>query len=468
MLADFDFIANHWPTGMIVADEKLGVIYANEFVRQNILGVEASEDPGSLKQYAFFTTDLRRFNMDECMRSMITEGRRLFHKTLIVKSGSHDKLVFFSVRSVEHQGRSLFFFNVSDISDEMDCIVHAPGSFGMGDFALRKKIIGHDRKIGEIFRMISLAAETDVNVLIQGESGTGKELVADAVHELSHRSHKPLVKVNCSALSETLLESELFGHVKGAFTGAYKDKTGKFEQAQGGTIFLDEIGEISPSLQVKLLRVLQEKVIEKVGDNTPVKVDMRIVAATNKDLRQLIRQNLFREDLFYRLNVFNIHMPALRERHLDIPLLAEHFIEKFNDSFGKSVKGLSRQALKILMDYSWPGNIRELQNALEHAFVLVQGSVIEPQDLPAEVQKQNNSDAPELAREHHGELAASVYYAETIKKNRSGRLKISCEQLESILEMHEWNQSKTAEYLGISRVALWKKMKKMELNPAQE
>ena len=196
------------------------------------------------------------------------------------------------------------------------------------------------------------------------------------------RKSKPFIKVNCSALTETLLESELFGHVKGSFTGAYKDKIGKFEAAGGGTVFLDEIGEISQMIQVKLLRVIQEKIVERVGDNKPIKVDMRIITATNKNLRELVSKGLFREDLFYRLNVFPVHTPSLRDRMNDIPLLAEYFIAKFNSATGKHIKGLTEDAYRIMMDYNWPGNVRELENSIEHAFVVCNKKMIDIFDLP--------------------------------------------------------------------------------------
>ena len=464
MFTDFRTITDSLPCGLVITDQDLNIHYQNSFAGSKIFAVAQKDSPGNMKDYQFYTTDMRMFNMDDCMRSMVEQGKRNFHKTLIIRSGEKERLVYFSVKGFSEKSREYYLFNITDISDEMDCITHSPGTFGKGEYLIRKKIIGHDPKVEEIYRMISLAADADVNVLIQGESGTGKELVADAIHELSARKNKPFVKVNCAALSETLLESELFGHVKGSFTGAYKDKTGKFEQAEGGTIFLDEIGEISQALQVKLLRVLQEKTIEKVGDNKPVKVDMRIMAATNKDLRELIHRNIFREDLFYRLNVFNIVMPPLRERHLDIPVLIEFFVEKFNKSTSKNIKGVSRDALKLLMDYPWPGNIRELQNAIEHAFVLVRGNLIEVEDLPEEIRKGRLAAAfKETADRQNNDLSASVYYAEIFRKNKSGRLKINMEQLKSVLEMHDWNQSKTADYLGISRVALWKKMKKLGL-----
>ena len=464
MFTDFRTITDSLPCGLVITDQDLNIHYLNSFAGIKIFAVAEKDNPGNMKDYQFYTTDMRMFNMDDCMRNMVEQGKRNFHKTLIIRSGEKERLVYFSVKGFSEKSQEYYLFNITDISDEMDCITHSPGTFGKGEYLIRKKIIGHDPKVEEIYRMISLAADADVNVLIQGESGTGKELVADAIHELSARKNKPFVKVNCAALSETLLESELFGHVKGSFTGAYKDKTGKFEQAEGGTIFLDEIGEISQALQVKLLRVLQEKTIEKVGDNKPVKVDMRIMAATNKDLRELIQKNIFREDLFYRLNVFNIVMPPLRERHLDIPVLIEFFVEKFNRSTSKNLKGVSRDALKLLMDYLWPGNIRELQNAIEHAFVLVRGNLIDVEDLPEEIRKGRLAATfKETADRQNNDLSASVYYAEIFRKNKSGRLKINMEQLKGVLEMHDWNQSKTADYLGISRVALWKKMKKLGL-----
>jgi two-component system, NtrC family, response regulator HydG len=463
MFTDFQTLAESIPCGLIIADKELNVEYVNEFAVRKVFALESSDQMTNLNDFIFYSTDMRRFDMDRCMRSMVDSGKRVFHKTLLIKAGQTEKLVYFSVSALHRStGVELYVFNITDISDEMDCITHSPGTFGKGEFLIRKKIIGNDPKLLDIFRLITLAADSDVNVLIQGDSGTGKELVADAIHELSSRKQKPIIKVNCAAYPETLLESELFGHVKGAFTGAYKDKPGKFELAHGGTIFLDEIGEINQNLQVKLLRVIQEKTIERLGDNKPIKVDMRIVAATNKNLRELIKNEIFREDLFYRLNVFNIFMPSLHQRHLDIPLLADFFIEKFNSSTGKNVKSLSRDALQALLEYPWPGNIRELQNAIEHAFVLVSGNVIDLGDLPAEIVNFKNSA---IISSSGLSLHPSPPHASLsdFKKRKNGRLAISKEQLESTLQLHDYNQSKTAVYLGISRVALWKKMKKLGL-----
>ncbi|MFW6334318.1 MAG: sigma-54 dependent transcriptional regulator [Desulfosalsimonas sp.] len=242
-------------------------------------------------------------------------------------------------------------------------------------------ITGRSRAMQEIYGLIEDLSGLDTTVLITGESGTGKELVAEAVHRAGPKSEGPLIKVNCSALSENLLESELFGHAKGAFTGADKDRPGRFEAASGGTIFLDEIGDLPLSVQVKLLRVLQEKEIERVGETGPRKVDVRIISATNRDLAEKTRQKTFREDLYYRLKVMTIDLPALRERKEDIPLLIEHFRKELNPGMNRSVESFSEEAMTCLLEYTWPGNIRELRHSLEHAFVLCRGHEIRTSGL---------------------------------------------------------------------------------------
>ena len=245
------------------------------------------------------------------------------------------------------------------------------------------RLIGKAKRMREIYSLVEALAETDTTVLLTGESGTGKELVAEAIHYASPRAQKPLVKVNCSALSENLLESELFGHVKGAFTGADRDKTGRFQMAQGGTILLDEIGDIAPRLQIKLLRVLQEKEFERVGEAASVKADVRIIASTNSNLQDKIARGEFRSDLYYRLKVVEIDLPPLRERFEDVPLLVNEFCATYNAAFKKNIGGVADEVLAVLLNHSWPGNIRELKHVIEHAFVLCRDSIIAAEHLPA-------------------------------------------------------------------------------------
>jgi len=251
------------------------------------------------------------------------------------------------------------------------------------DLARFDNIVGQSREIREVFRQVTQIAPSRATVLLTGETGTGKELVAAAIHHRSPRAAGPFVKVHCGALADNLLESELFGHERGAFTGAAKTRQGRFEQAHGGTILLDEIGEISPATQIKLLRVLQEREFERVGGNETIRVDVRIIAATHRDLKQMVADGTFREDLFYRLNVINLRLPALRERASDIPLLVAHFLRRFEDD-GKSLS-VSSAALELLVRHAWPGNARELENAVQGAVALVDGEIVEPRHLPSEI-----------------------------------------------------------------------------------
>lgn len=298
-------------------------------------------------------------------------------------------------------------------------------------------IIGHNKQMQTIYSLIESLANVQTTVLITGESGTGKELVAEAIHCKGNRVDKPLIKVHCAALSENLLESELFGHVKGAFTGAINDRIGRFEMANGGTIFLDEIGDLSPKLQVQLLRVIQERTFEKVGDSTPVKVDVRIIAATNKNLPEKIKHGEYREDLYYRLNVIELKLPPLRSRKEDIPLLARHFVNKFNMRFNKNIEGISNDVLEKFMEYSWPGNIRELEHSIEHSFVLCNQNVITLDHLPdileemAGIKKPLHEDAKARERTY-------IIHA---------------------LEKCSWNKAETARQLGMSRRNLYRKIK---------
>ena len=320
----------------------------------------------------------------------------------------------------------------------------------LGEIHRMDNLIGKSNEMRKVFTAIIAAASSNATVLVQGESGTGKELVAGAIHYNSERKDKPLITVNCSALSESLLESELFGHVKGAYTGAIRDRTGRFEEAQGGTIFLDEIGELSPFIQVKLLRVLQEREIERVGESRKRKVDIRIITATHQDLYSRVQQGYFREDLYYRIKVFPINLPLLRKRKEDLPLLISHFIKTQNRKTGKQIQGISQAALHILMDYPWPGNVRELENAIEHAFVLCTGERINPFDLPVEIRQ---SEYP----------ASFSAVPEKLRSSPAPQKKLSKEVLLKLLDECDWNKAEVGRRAGVSRTAIWKYMKKWEI-----
>jgi len=304
-------------------------------------------------------------------------------------------------------------------------------------------VVGKNYKMHEVYELLHEVAPTKSSVLIEGESGTGKELIANAIHHNSPRASKPFIKLNCAALSEGVLESELFGHVKGAFTGAIADKPGRFELANEGTLFLDEIGEISMQTQVKLLRVLQEGEFERVGGIKPVKVDVRIVAATNKNLKEAVEKGEFREDLYYRLKVVPIQLPPLRERKDDIPLLVQHFVAKFNKEMQKEVASLGPRALELLLEYNYPGNIRELEHIMEHAFVRCQGRTITAEHLPKELQTVDMIDRAMESEEPLKELER-----ETILR---------------ALDESGWKLQTCARRLKISRTTLWRKMKELEI-----
>ncbi|MEN8142784.1 MAG: sigma 54-interacting transcriptional regulator [Thermodesulfobacteriota bacterium] len=307
-----------------------------------------------------------------------------------------------------------------------------------------KEIIGKSAAMRAVFDLATSAAHSETPLIIYGESGTGKELLAAAVHEISDRAEGPFIKVNCAALNDNLLESELFGHVKGAFTGADYSRVGRFEAAHGGSILLDEIGDLPLTTQTKLLRVLQEKEIERVGDHRPIEIDVRIIAATHKNLPQLIEDGLFREDLFYRIGVIPITLPSLKERPEDIPLLVENFIDKIKRRTGKNINGVSLEAMTILMAQEWRGNVRELINVLEYAFVLCPGTTISPEHLP------------DYTRDH----PSSIQPTTVVKNDRRHINDARHRQLVDALIFSGGNQSMAARRLGVSRVTIWKWVKK--------
>jgi PAS domain S-box-containing protein len=310
-------------------------------------------------------------------------------------------------------------------------------------------IIGKSRTMQQLFELIETLSDTDCAVLIEGESGTGKELVSRAIHHESHRRNKPFIKVDCSAIVEGLFESELFGHVKGSFTGAIRDKAGKFELANGGTIFLDEIGEMPYSSQAKLLRVIQDKEFERVGDTTTSSVDVRVIAATNRNLKNEVKSSTFREDLYYRLCVVPITMPPLRERKEDIPLLVNHFVEKCSMKIPNRARitEVTPVAMSAIMDYDWPGNIRELENAIEHSYIRSKTSSIDLESLPASILSCAIQDK-------------SMIHTKSLSVDRGEAEKLFMEKL---LRKHNGNKTKVAKELGLSRTTLWRKLKKHDL-----
>jgi PAS domain S-box-containing protein len=321
-----------------------------------------------------------------------------------------------------------------------------------------RDIVGKTPRIRRIFDLVEMVKDTDSTVLITGESGTGKGLFARAIHELSPRREKPFVKVNCAALAETLLESEMFGHVKGAFTGAVADKVGRFEAADGGTIFLDEIGEISPALQVKLLRVIQDREFERVGSSRTQGVDVRVIAATNRELREEMRSGRFREDLYYRLNVIPIAVPPLRDRREDIPPLVAHVLKGLRRRGLDRVRAVSPEAMRCLMEYPWPGNVRELENVLERGAVCARGPVLAVGDLAEEVQEQcrpRPATAPTAERETPAG-AAGGGPADPDSPSPGER-----ELVLRALERHRWNRGAAAVSLGVDRTTLWRRMKRL-------
>jgi transcriptional regulator with PAS, ATPase and Fis domain len=308
-------------------------------------------------------------------------------------------------------------------------------------------MVSRSPEMKAIFAVLPEVAESTATVLIEGESGTGKELVARSLHELSPRRAAPFVAINCSALPDTLLESELFGYKAGAFTDARRDKPGKFALAEGGTLFLDEIGDVSPAMQVKLLRVLQERVYEPLGARAPERADARVIAATNKDLKAAVELGAFRMDLFYRVNVLSVKLPPLRQRRCDIPLLCQHFVGQFNSRYGKRVEAVSPEALELLLAYDFPGNIRELENLIEHAFIFCKGQVIEPAHLPPELPRVDaDPEALVLARVKTFDDLERLY-------------------IQSVLAETGGNKLAASRRLGIHKTTFFRKLKRLGLGP---
>jgi PAS domain S-box-containing protein len=312
------------------------------------------------------------------------------------------------------------------------------GRYRLGD------LLSKSPRMQDIFEILPEVAESDSTVLIQGPSGSGKEVVATAIHDLSHRKDQPFIKINCGAIPDTLLESELFGYVKGAFTDARRDKPGRFVAANRGTLFLDEIGDMSPALQVKLLRVLEEKEFVPLGGTKSVRVDVRVIAASHKDIETLVAAGSFRDDLYYRLNIIKIELPPLRERKEDIPLLVEHFLARLRSVKGRHISGVATEVMDLLMNYAFPGNVRELENILEHAYVLSKGPIIEKRDLPREFLTKTGNNTSSASTTTLVESAEAQIIRDVLRRNKGCRVSAARE-------------------LGLSRSTLWRKIRRFHL-----
>ncbi len=429
----YDPILDSIADGVFTVDREWNITSFNRAAEQ-ITGVSRFEAIGR-KCWEVFHADV--CERDCLLKKTMKTNQQCINKTvkIVNKRGTTISISISTAILKDSRGKVIggveTFRDVSEIEELRKEVL---GKFTYSD------IITRDHRLLDIFNSLPAIAKSNSPVLILGESGTGKELLAKAIHNQSGRGKEPFVAVNCGALPENLLESELFGYKKGAFTDAKTDKIGRFERAKSGTLFLDEIGDLPKSVQVKLLRVLQEKVFEPLGATEPVKSEARIIAATNRNLEQMVETGEFRQDLFYRINVIPITLPPLRERQNDIPLLIEHFIEHFNRVMGKSIERVSSEALSVLLSHQYPGNIRELENIIQHAFVLCKGRIIEKKYLPAYLFRPSKKICSNNASQS----------LENFDKSR----------IEEALSRNKYNRVNAAKELGIHVTTLWRKMKK--------
>jgi len=428
----YDAILDSIADGVFTVSADWEITYLNR-AGENITGVPRDEAVGRR------CSEVLRASVCEenCpLRETIETGRPVVNRTVYIVNADGERVPVSISSAVLRDEEGNFAGGVEtfrDLSLVEELRRELEGRRELGD------IVSRSGKMERIFEILPRVAESESTVCVRGESGTGKELLARAIHSLSPRSEGPFVAVSCAALPENLLESELFGHVAGAFTDARSDRAGRFEAARGGTIFLDEIGDVPPSLQVRLLRVLQEFSYEPLGSNETVDADVRVVTATNRDLDELVEEGTFRRDLYYRINVVSLTLPPLRERKEDIPLLVDHFINRFNRRRAASVEGVSDAAMAALEAHGYPGNVRELENAVEHAFVLCRGGLIEPEHLPASIAEKARGAAP---------LASAPATLEEMEKALISRA----------LRRHEGNKTKAAEQLGIHKSTLYRKL----------
>ncbi len=448
-------ILNGVPHGIALVDQDLRIIMMNRFL-EALTGYSGEEARGISCDHVLHSSFGRN---DQVFRQALEAGVSCSAEGDIL--GLNRKKIpmrFTATPVVEPKGgRQALVLVLEDITvfQEIDRKKEAGPAKGL---------LGHSPKMQEIFELLPVLAHTDSSVLITGETGTGKDILAEAVHQASKRSKYPFIKVNCGALPESLLESELFGHMRGAFTGAHADKHGMFQLAQGGTIFLTEIGDLPLPLQVKLLTVLDDREFFPLGSQKKVRVDVRLITGTHRDLKQLVEDGKFREDLFFRLNVLRVHLPALRERDGDVRLLIDHFLQMFAVSFGKGVKRLSAQALRLLGSYHYPGNVRELRNIIEYGVNICRGEVIEVEHLPPYVLA-DAGKAPRTksaASRESGEKTAGGVVSE-IPDNASSWSAIEKKKILTALMQTGGSRTEAAKELGWGRTTLWRKMKEYEL-----
>ncbi len=448
-------ILNSVPHGVLILDTELRILEMNSFL-EVLTG--------------FSSSDARGVYADYILRSNIDNNGRKFHEVL-------ESVECLSVAGdiiTQHHKKIPVHFTVSPLMDDSGIaaglLVFLEDISALESFDKKRRnnnavvdILGLSPKIQETFDLIPVLAHTDASVLITGETGTGKDMFAEAIHKTSKRSRHPFIKVNCGALPEALLESELFGHARGAFTGAVKDKPGLFRMAQNGTIFLTEIGDLPLTLQVKLLSVLDDKEFFPVGGVKKVKVNIRIIAATHRPLRELVKLGEFREDLFYRLNVLRMHLPPLREREGDVRLLLDHFMRKFSGSLNKPIKGFSKRSIEILTSYRYPGNVRELRNIIEYAVNICQEKKIQEESLPKYLfSPQRGQEVAPRKEQMPSETIAETASSSTTGNGGWGE--VEKEMILDAMKKTGGNRSKAARILGWGRTTLWRKLNRYELS----
>ncbi|MCP3887650.1 MAG: PAS domain-containing protein [Desulfobulbaceae bacterium] len=455
MKTDFPELLNAIPHGIVILDTKLCIVAINRSF-EGMIGYRDDEVRGI---YGDFILRSSLGNNDQVCRKVLKDGEYISLEGNVISRGRKKIPIHFTVSRLhdpQHKPTGILIV-LEDIS-----VLQAKKADSHGDNE-EFGILGHSRQMEEVFELMSVLARTDASVLITGETGTGKDKIAEQLHKLSQRGRKPFIKVNCGALPAALLESELFGHVKGAFTGAVNDNIGMFRLADKGTIFLTEIGDLSLPLQVKLLSVLDDQAFYPVGGSKKIEVDVRIIAATHRSLRQEVEQGRFREDLYYRLNVLHLQIPPLREREGDIRLLLDHFLRQFRTKLSRDISGFTRKSIDKLSCYHYPGNVRELRNIVEYAVTICQEGMIETKDLPHYLTKPTKLPLVTPANIVSSSLSSPAPQEQPAEAGIEGWTKVEKENIMSALRQAGGNRSKAADLLGWGRTTLWRKIKKYRL-----